>query len=306
MPYLASIAGHGYSAGVKTTDSRHYTGMAFALITAGGLGAITTQAKIFYADGGNALTLMGVRFALSTGVFGLLLLIGRQRFTVSPPLRRPLLSLGLVWSGAMICYLLSVEFISVSLAVLILYLYPLLVLAHGLAKRQLQASPILIGLFAGAFTGLYLALTGGGIEISVTGVVFALLASCGAAFTFIRGARVAPAMSPLLMTFWINAAGLLMILPLMPGNFQLPDGDAGWLALALASGFYLVAILSQFQALARLSAARAAFLLNLEPVVSILLASLVLGEVLSPVQVAGVMLVISAIVLSLRIKPAAA
>lgn len=280
--------------------------MAFALVTACGLGAITTQAKIFYADGGNALTLMAVRFAISTLVFGILLLAGRRRFAVAPPERRPLLALGLVWSGAMICYLLSVEFISVSLAVLLLYLYPLLVLAHGLATRQLRPSPVLIGLFAGAFAGLYLALSGGAVTVSAVGVIFALLAGGGAAFTFVRGARLAPRMSPLLMTFWINAAGLLLILPLMPGRLQWPAGDPGWLALALASGFYLAAILSQFQALARLSAARAAFLLNLEPVVSILLARLVLGETLNPAQLAGVLLVLTAIVLSLGIKPATA
>lgn len=287
-------------------QSQAYRGMVFALLTACGLGAITTQAKIFYADGGNALTLMLVRFLASTLVFGLLLMLRGRRFYVAPPQRRPLLALGLVWSGAMICYLLAVESISVSLAVLLLYLYPLLVLAYSLLRGQLRASPALIALFLAAFTGLCLALSGGAVTVSPIGIAFAVLASCGAAFTFIRGARVAPAMSPLLMTFWINAAGLVLILPLLPGSILPPDGAAGWQALGLATGFYLVAILSQFQALARLSAARAAFLLNLEPVVSILLARLVLGESLSPLQAAGVVLVISAIVLSLRFKPAAA
>ncbi len=280
--------------------------MAFALVTACGLGAITTQAKIYYADGGNALTLMLVRFVLSTLVFGVILIAGGGRFAITPGQRRPLLALGLVWSGATICYLLSVQFIAVSLAVLLFYLYPLLVLAQGLASRQLRPSPAVIGLFAGAFAGLCLALSAGPLTLSAAGVALALLASCGAAFTFVRGARVAPSMSPLLMTFWINAAGLLLILPLMPGNLLLPAGGAGWQALALASVFYLVAILSQFQALARLSAARAALLLNLEPVVSIMLARLVLGELLSPLQLAGVALVIAAVVLSLGIRPAAA
>ena len=147
--------------------------MVFALLTACGLGAITTQAKIFYADGGNALTLMLVRFLASTLVFGLLLTLGGQRFRVAPPQRRPLLLLGLVWSGAMICYLLAVESISVSLAVLLLYLYPLLVLGYGLLRRQLRASPALIALFLAAFTGLYLALSGGTVTVS-PGVIWKL------------------------------------------------------------------------------------------------------------------------------------
>lgn len=288
------------------TLSRPNPGILFALVTACGLGAITTQAKIFYADGGNALTLMLARFAASTLVFGLILLLRRARFSVEQDKRLPLAALGFVWSGAMICYLMSVETISVSLAVLILYFYPLLVLAYALLRGQMKVSAGLIALFAAAFLGLYLALSGGTITVSLQGVMFAALASCGAAFTFICGARVASAMSPLLVTFWVNAAGLLMILPLLPGKIALPIVAEAIVALTLATLFYLVAILSQFQALARLPAARAAFLLNLEPIVSILLASLVLQESLSLVQAGGVALVIAVVILSIRFKTASA
>jgi drug/metabolite transporter (DMT)-like permease len=286
--------------------AKRNSGMLFALITACGLGAITTQAKVFYADGGNALTLMLARFLVSTLVFGLLLMIRRDRFRVDSRQRLPLISLGVVWSGAMIFYLLSVETISVSLAVLMLYFYPLLVLAYSIIKRQLKPSAGLIALFCIAFIGLYLALSGGRITVDFNGLLFAALASCGAAFTFICGARVAPAMSPLLMTFWINAIGLMMIIPMMVDKLVLPTASEGIIALCLATVFYLVAILSQFEALARLPAARAAFLLNLEPVVSILLARMVLDESLSLVQTSGVILVISVVILSLRFKPASA
>lgn len=280
--------------------------MVFALVTACGLGSITTQAKIFYADGGNALSLMLARFLASTLLFGLLVLFRRGGFAVAPAQRLPLALLGLVWSGSMICYLTAVETISVSLAVLILYFYPLLVLAYALLKRQLNPSAGLICLFGGAFAGLYLALSGGEVRADFSGILFAGLASCGAAFTFICGARVAPAMSPLLMTFWINTAGLALIAPMMIGGFSYDVSVPGLLALALATAFYLVAILSQFEALARLPAARAAFLLNLEPVVSILLARQLIGERLSLLQVSGVILVISVIILSLRFRPAGA
>ena len=283
-----------------------YLGILFALITACGLGAITTQAKLFYAEGGNALTLMLVRFVASTLVFGLFLLLRRTSLMVERRQRLPLSLLGIVWSGAMICYLLAVETISVSLAVLIFYFYPLLVLAYSVICGQLKATATLIALFCAAFTGLYLALSGGTITINPSGILLAALASCGAAFTFISGARIAPTMSPLLLSFWVNLAGLLMIVPLIFGKFVMPTASAGTLALGLATLFYLVAILSQFEALARLPAAQAAFLLNLEPVVSILLASLVLNETLSLIQVSGVVLVIAVVILSIRFKPASA
>ena len=301
--HLASTELCRYSAGPMLNLSKRNSGMAFALVTACGLGAITTQAKIFYTDGGNALTLMLARFVVSTLVFGLLLLFKRNSFKVAANNRLALILLGIIWSGAMICYLMAVETISVSLAVLILYAYPLLVLAYSIFARQLTPSIALIMLFCAAFIGLYMALSGAEVKLDTGGILFAALASCGAAFTFICGARVAPSMSPLLMTFWINAIGLLLILPMMIDRLELPAASAGTIALGLATVFYLVAILSQFEALARLPAARAAFLLNLEPVVSILLARLVLDETLSSLQLSGVILVISVIILSLRFKP---
>ncbi len=283
--------------------SERYSGEIFALVTACGLGAITTQAKVFYADGGNAMTLMLTRFLVATLVFGFLLLARRSSFGVEIAQRIPLIALGIICSGAMICYLLAVESISVSLAVLVLYLYPLLVLFHSILTRQIPASLKLLGLFLGAFTGLYLALSGGDIKLDVGGILYATLASAGAAFTFVCGARVAPVVSPLVMTFWINAIGLLLILPMMVDTLFLSATGQGVSALAAATVFYLVAILSQFQALARLPAASAAFLLNLEPVVSILLAYLILNETLSLVQACGVILVLSALIYSLRLKP---
>lgn len=277
-------------------------GVVFALLTAAGLGAITTQAKIIYADGGNAMTVMFTRFLISTLVFGLLLAIKRQPFKVDRQLRLPIIAIGFVWSGAMICYLLSVESISVSLAVLVLYSYPLLVLIYSILSGQLSPSPLLVLVFFIAFLGLYLALSGGEVKLDATGLVLALLAGLGAAFTFIKGAQVAPRLNPLVLTFWINAIGLLMIIPLVYTQFSLPASTNGLFSLGAATLFYIIAILCQFQALARLPAATAAFILNLEPVVSILLASIILKEQLSNLQWLGVILVISVLVASVRIK----
>ena len=277
-----------------------HAGIIFALITAITLGVITTQAKIFYADGGNAMTLMFMRYLVSTLVFGLLIGSRGRVFHIDSQLRLPVFMLGLVWSGAMICYLLSVETVSVSLAVLILYTYPLLVLAYSVLLKLVSPSPLLITIFCLAFLGLYLALSGGPAKVDSNGLMFASLAALGAAYTFIRGARIAPRLNPLIMTFWINTVGLVMIVPLVYTQFSLPTAGSGLIALTAATLFYLVAILCQFEALARLPAATAALILNLEPVVSILLAAIVLQELLSGLQWLGVALVITVLFVAIR------
>jgi drug/metabolite transporter (DMT)-like permease len=276
------------------------TGIVFALITAICLGAITTQAKIFYADGGNAMTLMLTRFLVSTLSFGLLITFRRRVFNIHRRQRLPVFLLGFIWSGSMIFYLLSVESISVSLAVLVLYTYPLLVLVYSVLRRQVSPSPVLISIFCLAFLGLYLALSSGSAKLDSSGLLFASLAGLGAAYTFIKGARIAPQLNPLVMTFWINAIGLAMIVPLVYTQFSLPAASDGLVALAAATLFYVIAILCQFEALARLPATTAAFILNLEPVVSILLAAFILQEHLDGLQWLGVGLVISVLFVAIH------
>jgi drug/metabolite transporter (DMT)-like permease len=277
-----------------------HAGIIFALITAISLGVITTQARVFYDGGGNAMTLMLTRYLVSTLVFGLLIVCRRRTFNIDRHQRQQVFMLGFIWSGAMICYLLSVETISVSLAVLILYTYPLLVLAYSVLLKLVSASPLLLSIFGLAFLGLYLALSGGPVKLDSNGLMFSSLAALGAAYTFIRGARIAPHLNPLVMTFWINAVGLAMIVPLVYTQFSLSTTTSGLIVLVTATLFYLIAILCQFEALARLPAATAALILNLEPVVSILMAAIVLQEHLSGLQWLGVALVISVLFVAIR------
>ena len=247
------------------------------------------------------MTLMLARFLISSSAFALYLLIRRQSFRVPTSNRSGVFQVGAVWSGAMIFYLLSVERITVSLAVLILYAYPLLVLVYAIVRRQIPASARLIILFLLAFIGLYLALSTGEVELSSTGLIFASLASLGAAFTFIKGATVAPKLKPIVMSFWVNFVGLIMIIPLVYSSLTFDVSSKGLIALAIATGLYVIAIFCQFQALARLPATMAALILNLEPVVSILLAVIILEEVINPWQWTGIFLVIGVLITSILI-----
>ena len=159
-------------------------GTLYALIGAFGLGSIATQAKLVFADGSNAMTLMFWRFVISVIIIGAMLLIQRQSFILEKPWRFSAFLLGLIWSGAMILFLKSVETISVSLAVLILYSYPILVLLVSMMLGKTRVSGFTIGVFLLAFAGIALMLEGGNISANTTGILFAILSACGAAYTF--------------------------------------------------------------------------------------------------------------------------
>ena len=106
-------------------------------------------------------------------------------------------------------------------------------------------------------------------------------------------------LSTLVMT---GAAGTLGVRALVTGGVDLGFGLPGWFWLAcIAVVSTVVAMLAFFAGLKRTGPSTAAILSTFEPVVTTALAALTLGEILSPVQLAGGLLV-----LSLGGRPAAA
>ncbi len=287
--------------GFGPDPERMNPGVVYALVAACGLGAVTTQAKFVYADGGNALTLMFWRFVMSVLVIGLLVILQRGSFRLPRETRMSAVLVGIIWSASMICYLMAVESISVSLAVLILYSYPVLVFVASVASGRLALSARTAVAFFTAFTGLALMLLSKDQTPNLPGILFAMLAACGAAYTFLAGGAVANRMNPLVLTFWVNLMGILLIMPLVYGRFSMPSSHFALTMLGGATLCYVIAIVCQFQSLARMPSAKAAFVFNFEPVVSILLALGVLGESLSYLQWTGAGLVILVLLGSDRI-----
>ena len=96
----------------------------------------------------------------------------------------------------------------------------------------------------------------------------------------------------------VGAASLTLVELEWPGN------GGGWTALVASTGFYVLATILLFTAVKMIGALRTAIIDNSAPVWAILLASLLLGERLSPVQLFGGALVIGAVLLvqlSLRV-----
>jgi drug/metabolite transporter (DMT)-like permease len=82
---------------------------------------------------------------------------------------------------------------------------------------------------------------------------------------------------------------------------QWPQDAAGWIAvMAIALVSTVVAITFYFAGLERVGATRAATLSTVEPVVTVTLAAVVLGEGIAPVQLAGGALILVAVVLLAR------
>jgi drug/metabolite transporter (DMT)-like permease len=93
-----------------------------------------------------------------------------------------------------------------------------------------------------------------------------------------------------------SACVTCLLASLVTGDVALPRTDLGIAALLGSSLLYMLAISAMLMATAALGPARVAMVMNVEPVASLVLTYLILGERLGLLQLAGAACVILAII----------
>jgi drug/metabolite transporter (DMT)-like permease len=101
---------------------------------------------------------------------------------------------------------------------------------------------------------------------------------------------------PLTLYMAAVASILLLILCVASGDFALPRTASGWIGFGAAAAFYGFAMIAFFIAISMIGPVRTSLLSYAEAVISAGLGVVVLGQALTLVQVAGIALVILALV----------
>lgn len=279
-------------------------GIAIAASSALAYGLITTFARIVYDQGGNAWAVNVSRFFVGFLAIGLFMLIARRSFALPRAAWPAVVALAIALATMTLGYVTSVAFIPVGLAALLFYTYPLMVAA--IAPR-LEGRPLgraMAATFLLAFIGLALAIGPSFQQLDWRGIALALAGAGGATGIFLASRKLVRETPVLSVAFYSNliGAGLLLAAMTLFGDPQLPNASLGWWALAAAGGFYILAVATQLLAIRFLDAARAAVIFNLEPLVSIAFAALLLGERLSLLQSLGVLLTVVALLAAARLQ----
>ena len=275
-------------------------GLVFALTAATLYGITIVFARLAFDGGANPGALMELRFLTSVVAMAALMRWRGRSFAVPRQVR---LRLGLACLGIFAVamgYIYSILFIPVSLAALIFYTFPLIVAAVVPAMERSWPRPALLAAFPVAFAGLALTLGASFSGLDWRGVALACLASAGAAYIFIVSPKAVAQYDIFGVAFYIalGNAVLMALVILAYEGVSLPVTGLGWTGLIGVAVFYTVANLSLFAALKAAGATTSALAFNLEPLVAILGAVLLLGERLSPAQMGGVALVIGALMLA--------
>jgi drug/metabolite transporter (DMT)-like permease len=274
------------------------TGMVLGSATA--FGTLAIFAKLGYASGLGTEQTLAFRFLIAAaGMVVLALVLGQNPLRLRRDQLLTLFGLGaIVYTGQSLTYFIALRSLPASLVVLIAYIYPsLVVVAAWLFLRRAVS----------AWHGIALAMSLAGVAMLVGGAQFhlswALVLAIASPTIYtgyiLVGERVmtsvpAVAASAVIMS---GAAIAFCILAALNHELALPRNEGGWaVGFGIALFPTMIAISLFLAGLPRIGAARAALLSTWEPVVTVFLAVVILGDRLSLMQVLGGVLVIIAVI----------
>lgn len=250
-----------------------------------------------YEGGATPLTLITIRNVFTLIALTVLMLIARRTIALPRRERNAALGLGLLNSTMAFCLMSAFDHIAVGLAVLIFYLYPVFTgLGAWLTRQEALNRGILVGLI-GSFVGLALALGDTGETTSMLGMGLAGAAALLMTGVILLSARVLQTENARSVTLHMHISGSLMfvVISVIAGDFSLPQTERGWIGLVAVPAFYTIAVASFFAGIAWVGGVRTSLVMNLEPIASIALGFILLGQVLSERQLVGAALVIAAV-----------
>ena len=297
------------------TSPRALSGTAFAtlLLIALMMGANHVAARVAFNHGADVATAVVVRSALTALVVTALVFSQRVPLAFTPRHRRFLPVIGLLIGVQSLCLYSAVARLPVALALLAFNTYPLWtalwdrVLYRRLPERaMLMAMPvILLGLalaldVLGAASGL--GASGQWQQIG-GGVLFALTAAATFGVALVLTQHEAGDLDGRVRTATtLTVAGIVALVSAgVQGGFHFPTAAAGWWGLATLTFLYGTAFTIMFTVLPKLGVAGNSAIMNVEPVFALVLAWFFLGQSIAPVQLAGALLVVGAVmVLGLR------
>jgi drug/metabolite transporter (DMT)-like permease len=148
-----------------------------------------------------------------------------------------------------------------------------------------------------AFVGLGLAVGATFDKLDLMGVALAILATLTCVVVIIGSGRAARHADGLAVVFYmmLSAMVTLAILFAAFGKLDLPATSAGWLGFAGVAVGSTVGTLAFFSAVPMIGAVRATMISNVEPLLGILAAVLLVGERISFLQLIGIATVLASI-----------
>jgi probable blue pigment (indigoidine) exporter len=255
-------------------------------------------AKLVFVSGADVLTLALIRGIIGLGILFVYL---RIRPPVKPDTARTraiALVLGLLFAAVVYGLFEAIALITVPIAVLTYFIYPLLTGIGGalFGVERLSLAGALAALVA--FCGLALMIGAYPQHLSAVGIAFALGAALSRA-VFLLVARAELQNADQRLTTWnslVSSTAVFALAALLTWNWQPPHSAIGWAAVLIVSVSTASGILMLYVSTSRIGPFRTAVIMNLEPLLASLISVPLLGEIMTPLQAVGGAIMLGALV----------
>lgn len=278
-----------------------WLGSLAALLSALAFAMNVILAKLVYQAGGNIHAINLVRpFAFLAVLVPWLLLSGAA---IGLPRRKLGLAviLGGILTAELYALLAAIHFIPVALAVLLTYLYPLLIALFETLTGRTRLGPVRSLAILGGFVGLALTLLAtGDLAANWQGIALGLLSAVVlASLLLVSEPAMAGSDRRVVMFFMLTVAALIMTGLTGSGLVApvWPQGEAGWWAFAGSTLCFVFATFLLFVAVDLVGPLATAAIDNSSPIWAIAFGLLLLGESLTGYQMGGAAVALGAILI---------
>ena len=170
--------------------SGYFLGIGFAVAAASFYGCVPNFARAAFSNGVPAIETVFLRTSVIAIVLGIVASVHRESFRIPYAAWKSFIAQALATFVVSTCYLASVQFIPVGLAVIIFFAFPVIVVLASPIVEGHAPSLERIGIAVLAFIGLGIAVGPGFETLDIRGVLLAAAAAVGCALQFFSGRTV--------------------------------------------------------------------------------------------------------------------
>ncbi|MEE2600633.1 MAG: DMT family transporter [SAR324 cluster bacterium] len=272
-------------------------------------GLITTIAKLTYDEGASPQTVVFFRILAGSLMMGVWSVMSHRKNLKKIILKSPRFSnlpfaflvfvIGFCIAGMSLGYLSSVKYIPVSLSVLLFFTFPFWVLILNYFIDGVVVSRLNFLSFILAFFGLAICLGPSWEVLDWRGIALVLGGALCSAGMIFGASKATKLISMTDLVFLSNTVGVIFvgIILYLTDSFSLSQTIDGWSGIAVICILFIIGQLSLFAATKSIGSTQTSLVLNIEPLVSIGAAILLLGENLVFSQSLGVAVILLALIL---------
>jgi drug/metabolite transporter (DMT)-like permease len=268
------------------------------MVAAASFAICNVLSKLVLAAGSDVLTLSLFRGLVGVALLFIWLKAASLPSPLTPRARLISLGLGLLFAGVVFGLFAAISIVTVSIAVLTYFIYPLLT---GIAGALLGIDKMgWRGAVAAvvAFMGLALMIGAHPQQLAWAGVAFAIGAAvCRTAILLVTQSQLQDS-DPQLTTWYLilSSTAILAAAALLTWNWHAPGTPTGWVALIAVSVGTTISVFALFVSIRRVGPFRSALIMYLEPLLSTVLSGPVAGEAITLPQALGASIMLIALV----------